>query len=101
MADAAVQGASVFKRLKLKPSIKTVNRKVIVKDEFVNFLAIKIKTLSQYKIVLLTANRFYSDKIESSKKALFDLCPTTQWNDKPFCGHVFCWHWCYWQYQNG
>lgn len=52
MADAATQGlaafASVLKRSHLKPEIyNTVDGKVIVEDEFLNFLAVKIKTLSQ------------------------------------------------------
>lgn len=45
-----------------------------------NYIAVKIKTLSQDEIVLLAANTFDSEWIESSKKVLFDLCPTTQQN---------------------
>lgn len=48
-----------------------------MEDELLNFLAVKIKTLSQDEIVLLAANPFDSKWIESSKKVLFELCPTT------------------------
>ncbi len=85
MADAATRGlavfASVLKRSRLKPEIyNTVDGKIIVEDEFLNFLAVKIKTLSQDEIVLLAAKTFNSDWIEASKKVLFELCPTTQRN---------------------
>lgn len=54
--------ASVFKRSRLKPDVyNTVDGKVIVEEEFLNFLAVKSKTLSQDKIVLLAAKTFDSD----------------------------------------
>lgn len=65
----------VFGRSWLQPDI---NGKVIVEDELLNFLADKIKTLSQEEIVLLAWMKFDSEWIESSKKVLFDLCPTSQ-----------------------
>lgn len=83
MADvtAASSGAPVLARARLKPDIyKTVDGKVIVEDELLHFLAIKIRTLSQDEIILLAANNFDSDWIEASKKMLFELCPTTQRN---------------------
>ncbi len=76
--DAAVcsyAAATTFKRSQIKPEIyKTIDSKVIVEDEFLNFLAAKIKTLRQDESVLLAANTF---EIESSKKVLFELCTTT------------------------
>ena len=37
----------------LKPTIyKTTNGEIIVEDEFLNFLAVKIKTMSQDELVL-------------------------------------------------
>ncbi|KAK9970037.1 hypothetical protein ABG768_028176 [Culter alburnus] len=75
------EGNRRVKRSRLKPEIyNTVDGKVIVEDEFLNFLAVKIKTLSQDEIVLLAAKMFDSDWIEASKKVLFELCPTTQQN---------------------
>lgn len=73
MADAAPRGvaafASVLKRSRLKPEIyNTVDGKVIVEDEFINFLAVKIKTLCQNEIVLLAAKTFDSDWIEGLKE---------------------------------
>ena len=89
MADTAPRSsvAPVFSRTlsrsRVKPEIyTTVDGKVIVDDELLNFLAVKIKTLSQDEIVLLAANTFDSEWIESSNKVLFELCPTTQRNGK-------------------
>lgn len=71
-------GAPAFKRRRLKPEIfKTEDGKVIVEDELLNFLAVKIKTLSQDEIVLLATNTFDSEAIEASKKVLFEVCPGT------------------------
>lgn len=54
MVDVTVSGASVSARVRLKPEIyKTVDGKVIVEDEFLHFLAIKSRALSQDEIVLL------------------------------------------------
>lgn len=80
--DTAVySGAPVLARVRLKPDIyKTTDGKVIVEDELLHFLAIKMRTLSQDEIVLLAANNFDSDWIEASKKVLFEICPTSQRN---------------------
>ena len=44
-------GARALKRFRLKPEIfRTTDGKVIVEDELLNFLAVKIKTLSQDEI---------------------------------------------------
>ena len=53
------------------------NGKVIVEDELLNFIVVKIKTLSHDEIVLLTTNNFSSEWIEESKRLLFDVCHTT------------------------
>lgn len=61
-----------------KPAIyKTVNGKVIVEDELLNFIVVKMKTLSHDEIVLLATNNFSSEWIEESKRLLFDVCPDT------------------------
>ncbi|CAM4574518.1 unnamed protein product [Leuciscus chuanchicus] len=66
-------------RPRAKPMIyETIDGKTIVEDEFLNFLAVKIKTLSQDELVLLASNNFESEWIESSKKLLFELCPNTK-----------------------
>ncbi|KAL7393611.1 hypothetical protein ABVT39_013607 [Epinephelus coioides] len=73
------EAALVFGRSRSQPdNYKTVYGKVIVEDELLNFLAVKIKTLSQDEIVLLATTNFDSEWIESSKKVLFELCPTLQ-----------------------
>lgn len=48
---------------------------MIVEDELLHFLAMKIRTLSKDEIVLLAANGFDSEWIEASKTTT-----TTQWN---------------------
>lgn len=81
MADATYCGATApdFKRSRIKPEVyKTVEGKTVVEDELLNFLAIKIKTMTQDEIVVLAVNYFDSEWIEASKKLLFELCPTTQ-----------------------
>lgn len=83
MADTAsvARSTSVFKRSRLKPEIyQTVDGKVVVEDELLNFLSVKMKTMSHDEIVILATNAFDSEWIESSKKALFELCSTTQRN---------------------
>lgn len=78
MADAAGKGATALRKARLKPEIyTTANGKTLVEDELLNFLVVKMKTLSQDDIILLTVNHFGSEWIENSKKALFDLCPHT------------------------
>lgn len=66
------------KRSGLKTEIfKTNDGKIIVEDELLNFLAVKIKTLSQDEIVLLATKTFDLEAIEASKKVWFELCPGT------------------------
>ena len=61
-----------------KPEIyKTDNGKLIVEDELLNFIMVKMKTISHDEIVLLTTNNFSSEWIEESKRLLFDVCPIT------------------------
>lgn len=40
----------------------------------------KSRTLSQDEIVLLAVNTIDSERIEASKKVLFELCPSSQRN---------------------
>lgn len=51
---------------------------VIVEDEFLNFLVVKIKIMTQDELVLVASNTFDSEWIEASKKTLFELCPDTK-----------------------
>lgn len=82
MADGVDQGSAApgfNHRLRLKPTIyRTVDDQVIVEDEFLNFLAVKIKIMAQDELVLLATNTFDSVWIETSKKVLFELCPETK-----------------------
>lgn len=50
---------------------------VIVEDELLNFLVIKLHTLTQDEIILLATNNFSSERIEESKRILFEVCPNT------------------------
>ena len=62
-----------------KPTIyNTTDGQVIVEDEFLNFLAVKIKTMAQEEIILSATSTFGSEWIEASKKVLFELCPDTK-----------------------
>ena len=62
-----------------KPEVyKTDDGKIIVEDELLNFIAVKMRTLSHDEIVLLASNNFSSEWIEESKRVLFEICPTTQ-----------------------
>lgn len=64
--------------LRTMPAIyKTDNGKVIVEDELLNFIVVKMKTLSHDEIFLLATNNFSSEWIEESKRLLFDVCPNT------------------------
>ena len=76
------------RRPRSKPFIyETVDGKIIVEDEFLNFLAIKIRTMTQDELVLMATNNFDSDWIESSKKVLFELCPNTKQRYTVFKGN--------------
>lgn len=48
-----------------------------MEDELLNFLVIKMRTLSHNEIVLLASNNFSSEWIEESKGLLFEVCPKT------------------------
>ncbi|XP_059188564.1 F-box only protein 2-like isoform X3 [Centropristis striata] len=64
---------------RIKPEVyKTTDGKVIVEDELLHFISVKMRTVPHDEIVLLAANNFSSDWIEESKRLLFELCPTTQ-----------------------
>lgn len=56
---------------------KTAEGKLVVEDELLNFLVVKTKTMSQDEIVLLAANTFGSERIENSKRLLFEVRPNT------------------------
>lgn len=80
MAEAAgrEKGAAPLRKSRIKPEIyTTADGKTVVEDELLNFLVVKMKTLSQDDIVLLTVNHFGSEWIENSRKVLFELCPHT------------------------
>lgn len=78
---ARTSEAPVFAKVRLKPDIYTTNEgKTIVEDEFLHFLSMKLRSLSQDEIVILATNTFDSEWIEMSKKTLFELCHTTQRN---------------------
>lgn len=49
---------------------------MIAEDELLNFIAVKMRTLSHDEIVLLASNIFSSEWTES-KRLLFDMCTTT------------------------
>lgn len=78
MGDAGCCG-SAGRGPRTKPEIyKTNDGKVIVEDELLNFLAGKMRIMTQDEITTLAANTFDSEWIEASKKVLFEMCPTTQ-----------------------
>lgn len=56
MPDSA---GAAFSHTRLKPNVyRTVGGTVMVEDELLNFLAVKIKTMSQEEIVYLAVNTF-------------------------------------------
>ena len=61
---------------------KTDDGKVIVEDEFLNFISIKMRTLAHDEVVLLASSNFPSEWIEESKRILFELCKTNMRNIK-------------------
>ncbi|KAL7394652.1 hypothetical protein ABVT39_001296 [Epinephelus coioides] len=91
MVDGVSRGsaASGFNHQpRLKPTIyKTVDDQVIVEDEFLNFLVVKIKMMTQDELVPLASNTFDCEWIESSKKVLFELCPDTKQRCVTFKGN--------------
>lgn len=56
---------------------KTQCGKLIVVDEFLNFISDKMRTLDHNEIVMLATNNFSSEWIAKSKGFLFEVCPTT------------------------
>lgn len=50
---------------------------MIVEDELLTFIVVKMRTLSYDEIVLLVTHSFSSEWIESPKKILFEVCPNT------------------------
>ena len=76
-------GASSSVCPRAKPYVyKTDDGKVIVEDELLNFIAIKMRTLAQDEVVLIASSNFPSEWIEESKRLLFELCKTTVRNIK-------------------
>lgn len=74
--EARRLAGSSFSRI--RPEIfKTSTGKVLVEDELLNFIVVKMRTMSHDEIVLLITNNFSSERIESSKKVLFEVCPNT------------------------
>lgn len=65
MAAVRHESAAGFRT---KPTVyETTGGKVIVEDDLLNFISVKMRTLSQDEIVLLAANNFPSEWIEESK----------------------------------
>ena len=76
MAAAACGGAAGRNKIRTKPEIYcTDTGKMIVEDESLNFLFIKIKTVKQDEIVLMAVDHFRSEWITNSTKLLFEPCP--------------------------
>ncbi|KAL7384190.1 hypothetical protein ABVT39_025869 [Epinephelus coioides] len=87
MADLPPRRAAASAFSQLKPEIyKTNEGKVIVEDELLNFLVVKMRTLSHDKIVLLVTSSFTSERIEAAKKALFEVSPDTSQRCTTFKG---------------
>lgn len=57
---------------------ETVEGEIIVEEEFLHFLVVKLKTMSLDKIILVASNTFDSVWIEPSRKVLHELCPETK-----------------------
>ena len=78
MADLSSRCAAASASSRLKPIIyKTNDGQVIVEDEILNFLVVKMRTLNHDEIVLLVTSTFTSERIDAAKKALFEVCPDT------------------------
>lgn len=76
MAAAACGVATGRSKIRTKPEIyHTDTGQVIVEDELLNFLFVKLKTVKQDEIVLMATDRFGSEWIANSTKLLFELCP--------------------------
>lgn len=69
-----IQGTQQFSQT--KPEIyRTEDGKLIVEDELLNFIVIKMRTLSHDDIVSIVTSSFSSERIESSKAVLSELIP--------------------------
>ncbi|KAL7374959.1 hypothetical protein ABVT39_009801 [Epinephelus coioides] len=78
MADGAARGAAGVSKTQIKPDIyRTDTGKIIAEDELLNFLAVKMKTLSQDDVIAVAVDDFGSEWIVNSTKVLFELCPST------------------------
>jgi hypothetical protein len=75
MTEAAAAASAALRSKPLKYTGEDGN--IIVEDEFLNFLVIKMKTMGQDELILLTTSHFSSERIASSRKVLFELCPET------------------------
>lgn len=63
---------------RIKPEIyQTKDGKVIVEDELLNFIVVKLRTLSHDDVVSLATSSFSSEKIEASKTVLSELFPNS------------------------
>lgn len=61
---------------RIKPEIyHTEDGRVVVKDELLNFIVIKMRTLSHDDIVTIVTSSFSSERIETSKAVLSELLP--------------------------
>ena len=61
---------------RIKPEIyHTKDGRVIVEDELLNFIVVKMRTLGHDDIVSIVTSSFSSDRIESSKAVLSELFP--------------------------
>lgn len=72
-----MQHGVLWVELSLELNQRTNDGKVIVKDELLTFVVVKMRTLSHDETVLLVTHSFNSEQIESSKKILFEVCPNT------------------------
>lgn len=71
---AARRAPGEFSRI--KPEIyRTDDGRVIVEDELLNFIVVKMRTLSHDDIVSVVTSSYSSDRIESSKAVLSELLP--------------------------
>lgn len=69
IVEATGTGAAALSKSWIKSGIYTsVDATIIVEDEFLNLLAVKMKTLREDDIVLQAVNHFGAEWVESSKK---------------------------------
>ena len=71
-------GESCQEFSRIKPEIyQTKDSKVIVEDELLNFIVVKLRTLSHNYILSLATSSFSSERIEASKTVLSELYPNS------------------------